>query len=106
MGRKINKWLNNSQFELQEARALRQMPSRSLQDLVGDHVQRQTRNRTTLLTLTMRPSARCCPSLRSGFSKNRNGKRAEKVRDLSSCAQIRPHDCFRIANGNTGQCSI
>ena len=43
MGLKVKKWLNNSQFELREARALRQTPSRSLQDLVGDHVQRQTR---------------------------------------------------------------
>ena len=43
MGLKVKKWLNNSQFELREARAFRQMPSRSLQDRVGDHVQRQTR---------------------------------------------------------------
>ena len=43
MGLKVKKWLNNSQFELREARALRRTPSRSLQDLVGDHVQRQTR---------------------------------------------------------------
>ena len=42
MGLKVKKWLNNSQFELREARALRQTPSRSLQGLVGDHVQRQT----------------------------------------------------------------
>ena len=37
MGHKINKWLNNSQFELQEARALRQMPSRSLQDSINTY---------------------------------------------------------------------
>ena len=43
MGLKVKKWLNNSPFELREARALRQTPLRSLQDLVGDHVQRQTR---------------------------------------------------------------
>ena len=42
MGLKVKKWLTNSQFELREARALRQTPSRSLQELVGDHVQRQT----------------------------------------------------------------
>ena len=42
MGLKVKKWLNNSQFELRQARALRQTPLRSLQDLVGDHVQRQT----------------------------------------------------------------
>jgi len=42
MGLKIKKWLTNSQFELQEARAPRQTPSRCLQALVGEHVQRQT----------------------------------------------------------------
>ena len=43
MGLKVKKWLNNSPFELRQARALRQTPLRSLQDLVVDHVQRQTR---------------------------------------------------------------
>ena len=42
MGLKIKRWLTSSQFELREDRALRQTPSRSLQDLVGDHMQRQT----------------------------------------------------------------
>ena len=42
MGLKIKKWLTNSQFELREARAPRQMPSRRLQALVGEHGQRQT----------------------------------------------------------------
>lgn len=42
MGLKIKKWLTNSQFELREARAPRQTPSRRLQALVGEHGQRQT----------------------------------------------------------------
>ena len=42
MGLKIKSWLNNSQFELREARAPRQTPSRRLQALVGEHAQRQT----------------------------------------------------------------
>ena len=42
MGLKIKKWLTNSQFELREARASRQTPSRRLQALVGEHAQRQT----------------------------------------------------------------
>ena len=42
MGLKIKWWLTSSKFELREDRALRQTPSRSLQDLVGDHLQRQT----------------------------------------------------------------
>ena len=46
MGLKIKKWPTNSQFELREARAPRQRPSRRLQALVGDpvgeHAQRQT----------------------------------------------------------------
>ena len=42
MGLKIKKWLTNSQFELREARAPRQTPSRRLQALVGEHAQRQT----------------------------------------------------------------
>ena len=41
MGLKIRKWLTNSQFELREARAPRQTPSRRLQALVGEHAQRQ-----------------------------------------------------------------
>ena len=36
------RWLTSSQFELREAWALWETPSRSLQDFVGDHVQRQT----------------------------------------------------------------
>ena len=42
MGLKIKKWLTNSEFELREARAPRQTPSRRLQALVGEHAQRQT----------------------------------------------------------------
>ena len=42
MGLKIKKWLTNSQFELREARAPRQTPSRRLQALVGEHAHRQT----------------------------------------------------------------
>ena len=42
MGLKIKRWLTGSQFELREARALWETPSRSPQDLVGYHVQRQT----------------------------------------------------------------
>ena len=42
MSLKIKRWLTGSQFELREARALWETPSRGLQDLVGDHVQRQT----------------------------------------------------------------
>ena len=42
MGLKIKKWLTNSQFELREARAPRQTPSRRLQALVGEHAQLQT----------------------------------------------------------------
>lgn len=42
MGLKIKKWLTNSQFELREARAPRQTPSRRLQALVGEHAQPQT----------------------------------------------------------------
>ena len=42
MGLKIKKWPTNSQFELREARAPRQTPSRLLQALVGEHAQRQT----------------------------------------------------------------
>ena len=41
MGLKIKRWLTSSQFELREAWALWETPSRSLQDFVGDHVQRQ-----------------------------------------------------------------
>ena len=41
-GLKIKKWLTNSQFELREARAPRQTPSRRLQAHVGEHAQRQT----------------------------------------------------------------
>ena len=47
MGLKIKKRLTNSQFELRGARAPRQTPS---------------------LTLTMRPSTRCCPSLSLGLA--------------------------------------
>ena len=67
---KIKKWLTNSQFQLREARAPRQTPSRRLQALVGEHAQRQTQltpDRTTVLALTMLPSTRCCPSLSSGL---------------------------------------
>ena len=42
MGLKMKNWLTNSQFELREARAPRQTPSRRLQALVGEHAQRQT----------------------------------------------------------------
>ena len=42
MGLKIKRWLTSSQFELREAWALWETPSRSLEDFVGDHVQRQT----------------------------------------------------------------
>ena len=38
----MKKWLTNSQFELREARAPRQTPSRHIQALVGEHAQRQT----------------------------------------------------------------
>ena len=41
MGLKMKKWLTNSQFELQEAGALRQTPLTRLQALVGEHAQRQ-----------------------------------------------------------------
>ena len=39
---KIKRRLTSSQFELREVRALRQTPSRSLEDLESDHAQRQT----------------------------------------------------------------
>ena len=39
---KMKKWLTNSQFELREARALRQTSSRRLQALVGEQAQRKT----------------------------------------------------------------
>ena len=58
-------------FDLSSARAPRQTPPRRLQALVGEHARRQThlhRNRTTVLTLTMRPSTRCCPRLSSGWA--------------------------------------
>ena len=42
VGLKIKKWLTNSQFELREARAPRQTPSRRLQALVGEHAQPRT----------------------------------------------------------------
>ena len=42
MDLKMKKWLTNSQFELQEARALRQTPSSRLQALVSQHALRQT----------------------------------------------------------------
>ena len=42
MGLKMKKWLTNSQFELREARALRQTPSPRIQAFVGKHSQRQT----------------------------------------------------------------
>ena len=42
MGLKMKNWLTNSQFELREARAPRQMPSCRLQAFVGEHAQRQT----------------------------------------------------------------
>ena len=48
MGLKIKRWLTSSQFELREAWALWETPSRSLQDLVGDHVQRQTQQTSEL----------------------------------------------------------
>ena len=37
----MKKWLTNFQFELREARALRQTPSSRFQALVGEHAQRQ-----------------------------------------------------------------
>ena len=42
MALKMKKWLTDSQFEFREARAPRQMSSRHLQALVGEHAQRQT----------------------------------------------------------------
>ena len=42
MGLKMKNWLTDSQFELREARAPRQTPSRRLQAIVGEHTQRQT----------------------------------------------------------------
>ena len=39
---KMAKWLSNSQFELREARALIQTPSRRAQAPVGEHAQIQT----------------------------------------------------------------
>ena len=39
---KMKKWLTNSQFELREARAPGQTPSRRLQALVGENAPRQT----------------------------------------------------------------
>ena len=142
MGLEMKRWLTNSQFQLREARALRQSPSHCLQALVGEHAQRQTqltprssadilllapqrtqritgsgfqisfrldwqidngffkrpimartqilvhkwrpkgvsqtdltriecrlwRRLTTVLTFTMRPSIKCCPSLSSGLA--------------------------------------
>ena len=41
-GLKMKKWLTNSQFELREARALRQTSSRRLQALLGEQAQRKT----------------------------------------------------------------
>ena len=41
-GLKMKKWLTNSQFELREARVLRQTSSRRLQALVGEQAQRKT----------------------------------------------------------------
>ena len=41
MGLKIKKWLTNSRFELREATAPRQTPSRRLQVLVDEHAQRR-----------------------------------------------------------------
>jgi len=38
----MKKWQTNSQFELREARAPGQTPSRRLQTLVGEQAQRQT----------------------------------------------------------------
>ena len=40
MGLKMKKWLTNSQFELREARALRQSPSRCRPALVGENFSR------------------------------------------------------------------
>ena len=55
MGLEMKRWLTNSQFELREARALRQSPSHCLQALVGEHAQRQTqltpRSSTDILLL-------------------------------------------------------
>ena len=42
MGLKTKKWLTNSQFELQEARAPKKTPSRRFQALKGEHAQRRT----------------------------------------------------------------
>ena len=41
MGLKTKKWLINSQFELREARAPRQTPSRRFQAPAGEHAQRR-----------------------------------------------------------------
>ena len=119
-------------FDLSYARAPRQTSSRRLQALVGEHAQRQThlhRNCTTVLTLSMRPSTRCCQSLSSGWAEMtrkypvlweisgchsetpdkgasplllnftnltaRFWKPSRKLREFSSCARIRLHDCFR-----------
>ena len=40
--RRLSKWLTNSQFNYEKARASRQTPSRRLQARVGEHAQRQT----------------------------------------------------------------
>ena len=137
MGLKIKKWLTNSQFELREARAPRQTPSRRLQAFVGEHAQRQTQLTpeshhrintyyvsidNVLPELELRFTGNDQEILcalgnirhsetpdKESFSRvakilqNRwrdSGSRAENVREFSSCARIRLHDCFRNAGDN------
>ena len=86
----------------------------------------QHRNRTTVLTPIVPPSTRCRPSSSSGVAemiwqisatmkhlikkaspallslqhrRQDSGSRTENVREFSSSARIRLHDCFRNARG-------
>ena len=133
---KIKRRFTSSQFELREVRALRQTPSRSLEDLESDHAQRQTQltpeshqsmnNYYTSITKAL-------PELEPRLSRYKSvlwetsvpvkhlikkaspallnftkstGSRAENVRKFSLCARIRLHDYFRTAEGNKGEGSV
>ena len=102
MGLKIKRWLTSSQFELREAWALWETPTRSLQDFVGGHVQRQTqltseshhRMNTYYASIDMvLTEMKKASFVLLNFTKSTSKfwKPVEHVREFATCAQIRPH---------------
>ena len=95
-------WLTSSQFELREAWALWETPTRSLQDFVGGHVQRQTqltseshhRMNTYYASIEMvLTEMKKASFVLLNFTKSTSKfwKPVEHVREFATCAQIRPH---------------